>query len=108
MSEGSGLRPGDEPARSDVDPIGSNVDVSGIVQEQFTVDHQLVQRGRVDVQQHAPTAVDLNAVAGLRQHSVGPLTNVAPPPDKIFLDKRSGRLGTHEPAFDTVDLSVLK
>ena len=33
MSEGSSLRPGDEPARPDVDPIGSNVDVSGIVQE---------------------------------------------------------------------------
>ena len=91
-----------------MDPIGSDVDVASVVGEDCAVDYQLVQNRWVDVQKDGPVAVDLYPVAGLRQHSVGPLTGVAPPSDEILLDKSARRSGAVVPTYHPVDFRVLE
>ena len=78
VQKGRGRRPSRQIAGPDVDPVGSYVDVPGVIGDQHPVYHQLVQDGNVHVYSDCPVAMEVDAVACCRKDASRPLGRVAP------------------------------
>ena len=91
----------------DEDGVGSYVDISGVISDQSSINDELVERSRVDIQDNSPVAVEGHVLSGLRKCVVGPLTGVAPYSSETFLDKEANWGWTVVPANNSIDLCVL-
>ena len=61
-----------------MDPIGSYVDVPGVIGYQHSVDHKLVQDGNVHVYPNRPVAMEVDTIACCRKDASRPLGGIAP------------------------------
>lgn len=108
MEEGVDRAAGRKVASPNVDEVGSDNHIPGVICDQCAIDGEVVERVGVDIQKHCPVAVDNYICPSGRKHPTIPHRGIAPLPHEALLHEDPCGWGTVVETVDSIDLSVLE
>lgn len=95
-------------ACSDMDRVGYDFDMSGIISNENAIYNKIVDRSWVNVQQNCPISIDGNIISLFGESAVWPLGCVAPISKEALFGKSTSGSRAHQLANYSVYLCILE